>query len=132
MQPNPPPPTRPFPPLRSHFGLLLAFGALVLIVAAGVGGYLLGASQVGHATLEVQVMNTMGSNTTAQVTVNGALAGTLSIGADQTGAINVPVAYATANGASFQIQAISSTGPHASTTVYVNAPNTFVVSLQLG
>ena len=132
MQPNPPPPPRPFPPLRSHFGLLLAFGALVLIVAAGVGGYLLGASQVGHATLEVQVMNTMGSNTTAQVTVNGALAGTLSIGADQTGAINVPVAYATANGASFQIQAISSTGPHASTTVYVNAPNTFVVSLQLG
>ncbi len=132
MQPSPPPPAPPFPPLRSRFGMLLALGALVVIVAAGVGGYLLGASQVGHATLAVQVTNAMGSNTTVQVTVDGALAGTVSIAAGQMSTVTVPVAYATANGAAFQIEAVSSLGPHDSTTVFVNTPNTFVVSLRLG
>ena len=132
MQPNPPPPPRMFPPLRSRLGMLLAIAALIVIVGAAVGGYLVGASQVGHATLEVQVTNTLGENTTVQVTVNGALAGTAAISAGQMGTVNVPVAYATANGASFQIQAVSSAGPHASTTVFVNTPNTFVVPLRLG
>ncbi len=112
--------------------MLLALGALIVIVAAGVGGYLVGASQVGHATLDVQVTNAMGSNTTVQVTVNGALAGTVPIAAGQMATVSVPVAYATVNGAAFQIEAVSSAGPHDSTTVFVNTPNTFVVSLRLG
>jgi len=134
MQPNPPPPS-PAPGFglpRSRLGLLLALGALVLLVVAGVGGYLVGASQVGHATLRAQVTNNMGSNETVQVTVNGALVGTLSIPAGQTSSVDVPVAYATANGASFVVTASTAAGPHDSSTVFVNTAGTFVVDLRLG
>lgn len=120
----------PYP--RSRFGLLMALGALVLVVAAGVGGYLVGSSGIGHATLRVQVTNNMNENATAQVTVNGALAGTLTIPSGQTSALDVPVAYATANGAAFDVVASTTAGPHDSSTVFVNQPGTFVVSLRLG
>ncbi len=132
MQPNPPPPGGVLSSPRSRLGLLLGLGALVLVVGAGVGGYLVGASQVGHATLSVQVTNNMNANQTVQVTVNGALAGTLTIPAGQTGTLSVPVAYATANGASFTVVASIATGPHDSYSVFVNQPSTFVVNLALG
>lgn len=110
----------------------MALGALVLVAGAGVGGYLVGASSVGHATLRVQVTNNLGSNQTVQVTVNGALAGTTAVAAGQMGSVDVPVAYATANGGAFQVTASTAAGPHDSTTVLVNTPGTFVVSLQIG
>ena len=132
MQPVPPPPsTGPAYP-RSRFGLLLALGALVLVAVAGVGGFVLGASGIGHATLRIQVTNHSGSNLAAQVMVNGALAGTLSIPAGQTASLDVPVAYATANGAAFDVEASAPTGPRDSTSVFVNTPGIFVVTLGLG
>jgi hypothetical protein len=117
---------------RSRFGLLPALGALVLIVLAGVGGYLLGVSGIGHATLRVQVTNNMNSNATVQATVNGALAGTLSVPSGQTATLDVPVAFATANGAAFDVAATTTARPHDSNTIFVNTPGIFVVSLRLG
>ncbi len=133
MQPNPSPPT-PTPAtafLRSRSGLL-ALGAVALLAIVGVGGYLVGAAQVGHATLQAQVTNNMASSETVSVTVNGAIAGSLTIAPGATGTLDVPVAYATANGASFVIQAAAPQGPHDSGTVFVNTPGIFVVSLSLG
>ncbi len=132
MQPNPPPPAHPLPRPRSHLALLLGLAAIVLVVGAGVGGYLIGASAVGRATLRVQVTNNLGTNQTVQITVNGALAGDLPIAAGQTGAIDVPVSFATANGAAFQVEAVTATGPHDSSTVLVNSAGTFIVSLSIG
>jgi hypothetical protein len=132
MQPNPPPPGPGAPYGRSRFGLFLALGVLVAIALAGVGGYLLGASGLGHATLRVQVTNHAGSNQTVQVTVNGALAGTLSVPSGQTASLDVPVAYATANGATFDVEASTTAGPRDSNSVFVNTPGIFVVSLALG
>ncbi len=132
MQPTPPPPAPAFGGPRSRFGLLLALGALALILVAGVGGYLIGASGIGHATLRVQVTNNMNSNQTVQVTLNGALAGTLTVPHGQTASLDVPVAYATANGAAFDVEATTTQGPRDSTTVFVNTSGIFVVSLQLG
>jgi hypothetical protein len=132
MQPNLPPPAPATAYPRSRFGLFLALGALVLIAFAGVGGYLIGASGIGHATLRVQVTNNMNSNATVQVTVNGVLAGTLSVPSGQTASMDVPVAYATANGAAFDVEASMTAGPRDSTTVFVNTPGIFVVSLRLG
>ncbi len=132
MQSNPPPPGPAPGQLRSRFGFLLALGILVLLLVAGVGGYLLGASQVGHATLHIQVSDNMNANVSAQVTVNGALVSTLSIAAGATASVDVPVAYATVNGAAFQVTASIPNGPHDSSTVFVNAPSTFVVDLGLG
>lgn len=132
MQPNPSPPAaNPLVP-RSRFGMLLALGVLTAVVIAGVGGYLLGASQVGHATLRVQVTNHAGSNVTAQVTVNGALAGTLTVVSGQTASLDVPVAYATANGATFDVEATTTAGPRDSSSLFVNTAGIYVVSLQLG
>lgn len=132
MQPNPSPSaTNPLVP-HSRFGMLLALGLLIAVVLAGVGGYLLGASQVGHATLRVQVTNHAGSNVTAQVTVNGALAGTVTVPSGQTASLDVPVAYATANGASFDVEATTTAGPRDSSSVFVNTSGIYVVSLQLG
>ncbi len=133
MQPNPYPPA-PSPAiafLRSRTGLL-ALGVVVLLAVVGVGGYLIGAAQVGHATLRVQVTNNMASTETVSVTVNGAVAGSLTIAPSATGSLDVPVAFATANGASFVIQASAPQGPHDSGTVFVNTPGIFVVSLSLG
>ncbi len=132
MQPNPSPPASIVPTRHSRLGLLLGLGILFAIVLAGTGGYLLGASQVGHATLRVQVTNHAGSNLTAQVTVNGALAGTLSVPSGQTATLDVPVAYAAANGASFDVEAMTTAGPRDSSSVLVNTPGIYVVSLQLG
>lgn len=112
--------------------MLLVLGALILIIGAGVGGYLIGASQVGHATLRVQVTNNMNSNQTVQVTVNGALVDTHAIPAGETYSVDVPVAYATANGASFVVAARTTAGPRDSSTVFVNTAGTFVVDLSLG
>lgn len=120
------------PYLRSRFGLFLAIGVLVAVILAGVGGYLLGASGVGHATLRVQVTNHAASNLTVQVTVNGALAGTLSVPSGHTAPLDVPVAYATANGATFDVEASTGAGPRDSSSVFVNTPGIFVVTLQLG
>ncbi|HII40108.1 MAG TPA: hypothetical protein HA326_02705, partial [Thermoplasmata archaeon] len=85
-----------------------------------------------HATIRVQVTDHAGSNLTAQIVVNGALAGTLTIPSDQTASLDVAVAYATANGASFDVAATTTAGPRDSTSVFVNTPGIFVVSLQLG
>lgn len=112
--------------------MLIAVGVLILVVGAGVGGYLVGASAVGRATLRAQVTNNMGENQTVQVTVNSVLAATLSIPAGQTSSVDVPVSYATANGASFVVTAIIAAGPHDSSTVFVNSPGTFIVDLRLG
>ncbi len=132
MQPNPSPPpsTVAFP--RSRLGLLAGIGVLVAVVIAGVGGYLLGASQVGHATLRIQLTNHAGSDVTAQVTVNGALQGTLTVPSGGTATLDVSVAYATANGANFEIEATTTAGPRDSSTVFVNTAGIFVVNLQLG
>ncbi len=132
MQPTPPPPGPATPYPRSRFGLLLILGLLIAVVIAAVGGYLLGASGVGHATLRVQVTNGTNENQTVQVTVNGALAGTLTVPHGQTVSLDVPVAYATANGASFAVVASTTQGPRDSTTIFVNTPGIFVVDLQLG
>jgi hypothetical protein len=132
MQPSPPPPTPPLPRPRSPLGLFLALGVLALVAAAGVGGYLVGASGVGHATLRVQVTNNLGNNVTAQVTVNGALAGDLPIAAGQTASMDVPVSFAAASGSAFQVDGSTAAGPHDSTTVLVNSAGTFIVSLRLG
>ncbi len=134
MQPSPPPPvpvpSTSFP--RFRFGLFLTLGVLVVIALAGVGGYLLGASGIGHATLRIQVMNNLNSDATVQVTVNGALAGTLSVLSGQTATLDVPVAYATSNGAAFDVEARTTAGPRDSSTIFVNTPGIFVVSLRLG
>lgn len=132
MQPAPPPPPPAVPYARSRFGLLLALGALVLVAAAGVGGYLVGASSVGHATLRVQVSNHTNANLSAQITVNGVLAGSLTVPSDQTASLDVPVSYATANGAMFELEASTAAGPRDGNSVFVNTPGIFVVALQLG
>ncbi len=132
MQATPPPPGPGMMLPRSRFGLLVAVGILILVVGAGVSGYLVGSSGIGHATLRVQVTNRSGGNLTASVTVNNALAGSLSIPSDQTATLDVPVAYATSNGATFEVDASSPMGPHDSTAILVNTPGIFVVSLQLG
>lgn len=132
MQPNPSPPASNAAFPRSRLGLLLGLGVLIAIVVAGVGGYLLGASQVGHATLRIQVTNHAGSNVTAQVTVNGVLAGSLAVPSLQTATLDVPVAYATANGATFDVEAATTAGPRDSSSVFVNTAGIFIVSLVLG
>ncbi len=133
MQPNPSPLASTPVARGSRFGLLLIVGVLVLVAVAGVGGYLIGASQVGHATLRVQVANNGATNLTAQVSVNGALAGSVPVPSGQTATLDVPVAYATANGANFDVEARATTGgPRDSTSVFVNTSGIYVVSLALG
>ena len=132
MQQNLPPVSQTPAPPRPRFGLLLALSVLVAIAVAAVGGYLLGASGIGHATLRVQVTNNLSQNVTASVTVNGVLAGTLPIAAGRTGTVDVPVAFATSNGGAFDVQASASTGPRDSSSVFVNMPGIFIVSLTIG
>ncbi len=132
MQPPPPPSPTGMPQPRSRFGLLLAIGVLALVAAAGLGGFVIGSSGIGHATLRIQVTNHAGSNVTAQVTVNGALAATATIAPGQTASMDVPVSYATANGATFDVEATTTQGPRDSSSVFVNTPGIFVVNLQLG
>ncbi len=133
MQPSPPPPVPASPPSgrRNRLVPLLAIGAVVLLVVGGVIGYLIGSSAVGHATLRVNVENRLVSNATALVTVNGRVAATLTIPSGQTMSVDLPVAFATANGAVFDVEATTSTGPRDSASVLVNTPGIYVVSLRL-
>ena len=130
MQPPPPPPVSPS--ARSRLPSILAVGAVLLLVIGSVLGYLIGSAAVGHATLRVDVENRLGTNQTVSLTVNGRLAATLTIPSGQTRSFDVPVAYAAANGALFEIEAISTLGPRDSSTVFVNTPGIYVVSLRLG
>lgn len=128
MQAAPPPPAPP----RPRFGLFLVGAAVICLLVGGIAGYLLGASGIGHATLAVDVANDFGSNLTVQVTVNGALASTATLASGASTTVTVPVAYATANGATFDVAATTTQGPHDSQSVFVNAPQTYVVNLRLG
>jgi len=74
------------------------------------------------------VKNRFASTHAVQVTVNGRLAGTLTIPTGQTMSVSVPVSYATANGAFFEIVVTSTLGPRDSDSVFVNTPGTYVVS----
>jgi len=132
MQPSPPssPPYTP-PPPRNRLVSLLIVGAIVLLAVGGVVGYLIGSSAVGHATLRVNVDNRLATTQTAQVTVNSRVMGTLVVPAGQTMSLDVAVAFATANGAIFDIEAISTGGQDAS-SVFVNTPGIFVVGLRFG
>lgn len=130
--PQAPPPAYVPPAPRNRLPMLLGIGAVVLLVIGGVAGYLIGSAGLGQATFRVDVENRLASTLTVQVTVNGRLAGTLAIPTGQTMSVSVPVSYATANGASFEIVATSTLGPQDSSTVIVNTPGTYVVSLSLG
>ena len=134
MQPSPPPsvPAYAPPAPRSRFVPLLAIGAVILLAVGGVIGYLIGSAAVAQATLRVNVENRFGSTLTVPVTVNGRLATTLTIPSGQTMSVDVPVAYATANGAAFDVEATSTLGPRDSSSVFVNTPGIYVVSLRLG
>lgn len=131
MQPNAPPPPAPVPSPRSRFGPFFLLGILILLVAAGVAGYLIGASAVAHATLRVQVTNNLPTNATVQVTVNGALVATLTVPAGQTSTVDVPVTYAVANGAMFEVVASTAGGPRDNASVLVNTPGIYVVNLTI-
>lgn len=134
MQPSSPRSAAPpgSPPTKNRLFALLAIGAVVLLAVGGIVGYLIGSSAVGHATLRVNVENRLPTNQTVQVTVNTRLIGTLSIPTGQTMSLDIPVAYATANGAAFDIEATSTTGARDSSTVVVNTPGIFVVNLRIG
>ncbi len=120
------------PPPKNRLFALLAIGAIVLLAVGGVIGYLIGSSAVGHATLRVNVENRLATNQEVQVTVNTRLMGTLSIPAGQTMFLDISVAYATANGATFDIEATTTTGGRDSSSVFVNTSGIFVVSLRIG
>jgi len=129
--PSPSSTTPPGAPPRNRLVALLAVGAIFLLAVGGVVGYLIGNSAVGHATLRVNVENRLATTQTAQVTVNSRVMGTLVVPAGQTMPLDVAVAFATANGAIFEIEAISTGGQDAS-SVFVNTPGIFVVGLRIG
>ncbi len=134
MQPSSPPPvpaSRTSGP-RSRLIPLLAVGAIVLLAVGGVIGYVIGSAAVGHATLRVTVENRLTTTVTAQVIVNSRVAATLTIPSGQTMSVDVPVAFATANGAAFDVEATTSLGPRDSASVFVNTPGIYIVSLRLG
>ena len=130
MQPPPPPHVSSY--ARNRLPSILAVGAVILLVIGSVLGYLIGSAAVGYATLRVDVENRLATNQTVQWTVNGRLAGTLTIPSGQTRSFDVPVAFATANGSLFEVEAISTLGPRDASTVFVNTPGTYLVSLRLG
>ncbi len=134
MQPSSPPAAPPpmYPMQRSRLPLFLAIGALVLLVIGGVVGFLLGSAGLGQATLLINVTNNTASAVSAQVLVNGQLVTTLSIPSGQTMSASRSVTFGTANGAYFNVQAIVSSGPHDSSSIFVNAAGTYVATLRLG
>jgi len=133
QSPPPSPPPKYAPPApRNRFLQLLAVGALILLVLGGVAGYLIGSAAVGRATLRADVENRLGVTHTVQVTANGRFAATLTIPSGQTMSVDIPMAFATANPALFEVEAISTLGPRDSSTVLVSTPGIYVVSLRLG
>lgn len=119
--------------MRNRMGMILLVGALVLMSVAGVGGYLLGRAGLADASILVSIQNRLGTNlTSVQVLVNGAVQKTVSLLADQTIQTTLQVSFATANGAYVEVSAVASTGPRDSSTVFVNAVQTYAVTLQLG
>jgi hypothetical protein len=119
------------PPPRNRFVAVLAIGAIVLLAVGGAVGYFIGSSAVGHATLRVNVENRLATTQTVQVSVNTRLMGSLSIPAGQTMSLDIPVAYGTANGAIFDIEATTTTGGRDSSSVFVNTSGIFVVNLRI-
>ncbi len=133
MQPSPSPsvPAYTPPAPRNRFLPFLAIGAVVLLAVGGVVGYLIGNAAVGQATLRLNVENRFASTLTVQVTVNNRLITTLTIPSGQTMSIDVPVAYATANGAFFEVAATSTAGPRDSSSPFVSTPGIYIVTLTL-
>jgi flagellar basal body-associated protein FliL len=120
------------PDSRNRLLSILAIVAAILLAVGGVVGYLIGSAAVGHATLRVNVENRLASNVTAQVTVNSRLVATLTIPSGQTMSVDVAVAFATANGALFDVEATTAAGMRDSSTPFVNTPGIYVVSLRIG
>lgn len=134
MQPSPQSPSAyiPPPPRRYPVPIFLAVGAIALILISGVGGYLLGSAGLAQATFRIDVTNNFGSSLTVSVTVNTKLISTMTLASGQTASVDASVTYATANGAYFELRAAAAQGPRDSTSVFVNSPGIYPVSLTLG
>jgi hypothetical protein len=130
MQPSASPP--PPPNSRRRLPLLLAVGAVVLLALGGVVGYLVGSAPVGHATLRVSIENRFASTVTAQLTVNARVVATLVIPSSQTMSVDVPVVFGNENGAFFNVEASAAPAGRDSSSVLVNSPGIYIVSLRLG
>jgi hypothetical protein len=130
MQPSASPP--PPPDSRRRIPLLLAIGAVVLLALGGVVGYLVGSAPVGHATLRVSVENRFTSTVTAPLTVNARVVATLVIPSTQTMSVDVPVVFGTADGAVFAVETSAPMAGRDSSSVLVNSPGIYIVSLRLG
>lgn len=133
--PGPPAPSYPapgHPASGSKNLLLLLVGALVLIAVSGAVGYLIGSAGIQQATLRVNVENRLPSSQTVSISLNGKLQAIVPIPAGQTASVDIQVHYAVANGALFDVEATSALGARDSSTVLVNTPGVYVVSLRLG
>ncbi len=119
----------------SPFVLFILLAAVLMVIVGGAG-YYLGWTQ-GHAplqpaTLRVSVHNTLSTNQTVQILVNGKVRDSVMIPTGQTATLDEQVTFAGSDGAYFDVEAIAASGPHDSTRILVNAPGTYPVALGFG
>jgi hypothetical protein len=119
----------------SPFTLFLLITAILMVVV-GSAGYYLGWTQ-GHAplqqaTLRVSVHNTLPTNQSVQVLVNGKVRDTIVIPAGQTTTLDEQVAFATSDGAYFNIDAIAASGRRSSAAILMSGPGIYPVALSFG
>ncbi len=124
---------------RSPFTDIVAQWTLPLYFFSWSVGILYSSMYLGSAWQRPQVSATR-TGCTLEVGSDGGLiecAGwqlvqTATLAADQSTSVSVPVSYATANGAYFEVAATTPNGPRDSASPFVNTPGTFVVNLKLG
>ncbi len=123
---------------EAHLSRFMLFLLLVVILMAAVGGagYYVGWTQ-GHAplqqaTLRVSVQNSLPTNQSVQILVNGKVRDTVMTPKGQTTTLDELVTFAGADGAYFQVDAIAASGPRDSTRVLVSTPGIYPVALTIG
>lgn len=110
---------------------------VLTMVSVGIVGYFVGRLQgqaevVQQATLRIQVENRLSTDQAFQILVNGKLKQTLTVPTGQTASVDVPVSFATGDGAVFDVEARAATGQRDADSVLITGPGTYIVSLRLG
>ncbi len=110
---------------------------VLAMISVGIVGYFVGRLQgqaevVQQATLRIQVENRLSTDQAFQILVNGKLKQTLTVPTGQTASVDVPVSFATGDGAVFDVEARAATGQRDADSVLITGPGTYIVSLRLG
>jgi hypothetical protein len=116
--------------------MLFLLLAVILMAGAGSVGYYVGWTQ-GHAplqqaTLRVSVHNTLPTNQSVQILVNGKVRDTIVIPTGQTTTLDEQVAFAISDGAYFNIDAFAASGRRGSAQILVSGPGIYPIALSLG